>query len=116
MDWTDPANIDAAESGEGADSVDILGWKKTGNAIKAELKQDWMDAISETFDGREYPPYEWKHIIHPDNSNIEIDYLVDMDDDTWFAIFTYTKGKLVDEDWSKAIMKDKLEQAFPTPQ
>jgi len=113
MNWEDPDNIDAAESGEGADSVDALGWKKTGNIIKTESKQDWMDAILETFKDREYEPYEWKSTTHPRDSNIQIDYLLDNDGDTWFGIFTYTKGKLADEDWTKGLMMDKLEQAFP---
>jgi len=73
MNWEDPDNIDAAESGEGADSVDALGWKKTGNIIKTESKQDWMDAILETFKDREYEPYEWKSTTHPRDSNIHID-------------------------------------------
>ena len=113
MNWEDPDNIDAAESGEGADSVDALGWQKTGNIIKTESKQDWMDAILETFEGREFEPYEWKSTTHPRDSNIQIDYLLDEDGDTWFGIFTYAKGKLSGEDWTKEVMMELLEDAFP---
>ena len=114
LDWSNVEAIEAAEAGEGADALDELGWKKSGNPIHESDKQVWMEAISEVFDGREYAPYEWKQIIHPQDSTITIDYLSDMDDDTWFAIFTYQEGNRKEyQTYTKHQMMDKLEEAFP---
>ena len=114
IDWSEADAVDDTAAGTGSDDVEELGWKKSGNAIRSSAKQDWMDAIYETFKGRAYDPYVWKQQYHPKDPNIQIDYLVDMDGDTWFAIFTYAKGKMVDEvKLSVQQMVDKLEGAFP---
>jgi hypothetical protein len=114
IDWSEADAVDDAAAGTGSEDVEELGWKKSGNAIRSSAKQDWMDAIYETFKGRAYDPYVWKQQYHPKDPNIQIDYLVDMDGDTWFAIFTYAKGKMVDEvKLSVQQMVDELEGAFP---
>ena len=112
MSWEDGDSVDSAAKGVGADDVTALNWVASGNAIKLADKQIWMDTISEVFAQKEFKPYEWKTITHPNDDNVDIDYFNDKDGDTWFAIFNYNHGRLPEADLTKQDIKDKLDDAF----
>jgi|TARA_B100001996_G_C18264641_1_gene440604 hypothetical protein len=109
MDWGESADVISAQNGEGSQPEEALNWSKTGNIISN--KQHWMDAISETFDGRSYEPYEWKEFQHPTDPNVSIDALIDKDGDTWFIIWTYKDGS--PKERSRLEILDKVGEAFP---
>ena len=109
MDWTNEEDVISAQNGDGSQPEEALNWSKTGNIISN--KQHWMDAISETFDGRSYEPYEWQEFQHPHDRNILIDALIDKDGDTWFAIWTFKDG--APKEMTRLEILDKVEEAFP---
>lgn len=112
VEWEDGDAVESAAKGVGADDVPALDWMARGNPIKLADKQIWMDTISELFDNKEFKPYEWKTITHPNDDTVDIDYFKDKDGDTWFAIFTYNNGRLPNADLTKQEIKDKLNEAY----